>query len=29
VTLFAQLNVTVHLTPGHDLGSVSFQILAA
>lgn len=23
------LNATVHLTPGHDLGSVSFQVLAA
>jgi transcriptional regulator with XRE-family HTH domain len=27
--LAAALNATVHLTPGHDLGSVSFQILAA
>jgi hypothetical protein len=27
--LAAALNATAHLTPGHDLGSVSFQILAA
>jgi transcriptional regulator with XRE-family HTH domain len=27
--LAAALNATVHLTPGHDLGSVTFQILAA
>jgi transcriptional regulator with XRE-family HTH domain len=27
--LAAALNATVHLTPGHDLGSVSFQVLAA
>ncbi len=27
--LAAALNATVRLTPGHDLGSVSFQILAA
>ncbi len=27
--LAAALNATVHLTPGHDLGSVSFQTLAA
>lgn len=27
--LAAALNATVYLTPGHDLGSVSFQILAA
>jgi transcriptional regulator with XRE-family HTH domain len=27
--LAAALNATVDLTPGHDLGSVTFQILAA
>ena len=27
--LAAALNATVHLTRGHDLGSVSFQTLAA
>ena len=27
--LAAALNASVQLTPGHDLGSVSFQILAA
>jgi transcriptional regulator with XRE-family HTH domain len=27
--LAAALNATVHLTPGHDLGSVTFQTLAA
>ncbi len=27
--LAAALNATVHLTSGHDLGSVSFQTLAA
>jgi transcriptional regulator with XRE-family HTH domain len=27
--LAAALNATVHLTPGHDLGSVLFQTLAA
>lgn len=27
--LAAALNAAVHLTPGHDLGSVSFQTLAA
>lgn len=27
--LAAALNASVHLTPGHDLGSVTFQILAA
>ena len=27
--LAAALNATVQLTPGHDLGSVSFQTLAA
>lgn len=27
--LAGALNATVHLTPGHDLGSVTFQTLAA
>lgn len=27
--LAAALNATVHLTPGHDLGSVTFQTIAA
>ena len=27
--LAAALNASVQLTPGHDVGSVSFQILAA